>query len=641
MKAERGARNAECEARRSEGGARKAEGKGIAALIACMSRPTGLPLLAFALATILLGCAEQKPPQPLPPPAAPIVVRPGQEQVDKLVAEMERLSNRVEQEDLDDAATAQVLREISVALQAYFDAPETVRANPKVQGALERMCDESLQVELDANAAPETPSQEESSPRDELLHITTFISPQDLKTTYEAVKRAEAESNPDFQIETNDAVLTYVNLFQSKLKIWYTRALMRGQPYVPKMKEIFKDEGVPTSLVYLAIVESAFNPLAVSRAKAVGMWQFIQGTAQRYGLTVDFWEDQRKDPEMAARAAARYLKDLHGMFGDWQLSLAAYNTGEGRIHRFVNKKPGADFWDMRSGRALRRETREYVPAIIAAILLATNPGAYGIEVPPESQGSSTATVAVEKATDLRVLAKCADLSVEALQEMNPSLRRIMTPPRKFDLKIPARSLEGFQAKLDALPESERVAVAMHTVARGENLNSIARKYHVNAEAIRLANRLPNRRVARGTSLVIPLGSAAADPSLYAEEGRAAHKGGTRVYKVRRGDTLASVARRTGVPVDQLREINHLPSNDLRPGQRLVLDAASGAIVPAQATSKGGGRGETGKARIHHVKAGDTLWDIARHYGTTIDQLCRSNRITPSHQLHLGDSIIIP
>lgn len=589
----------------------------------------------------LAACAEQKPPQSVPPPPAVAAKLPGQDQVDKLVVEMERLSDRVDQEDLDDSETAQVLTEVSAALQAYFGAPEPVRMNPRVQGALERLCDESLQLELDANAAPETSNQEEASPRDELLHVTTFISPQELKSTYEAVKKAVAESNPGFEITTNDAVLTYVNLFQNKLKTWYARALTRGQPYVPKMKEIFKDEGVPESLVYLAIVESAFNPQAVSRARAVGMWQFIPGTAQRYGLTVDFWEDQRKDPEMSARAAARYLKDLHGMFGDWQLSLAAYNTGEGRIQRYVNRQPDADFWDMRSGRSLHRETREYVPAIIAAILLASNPAAYGIEVPQESQPSSTAAVAVDRATDLRVLAKCADVSVEALQEMNPSLRRIMTPPRKFDLKIPARSLDGFQAKLDALPESERVAVAMHTVARGESLNSIARKYKVNAEAIRLANRLPNRRVARGTSLVIPLGSAAADPSLYAEEGRSARRGGTRVYKVRRGDTLASVARRAGVPVDRLRELNHLASNDLRRGQRLVLDASPVPIASSQTAAKGGEPRGAAKPKVHQVRAGDTLWDLARHYGTTLDQLCRANRITPSHRLHLGDTLIIP
>ena len=603
--------------------------------------PWFLASISVVLTALLLlsACVEQQPPQAVPVPAAP-AKPPGQEQVDRLVTDMERLSDRVEQEDLDDAAMAQILDEISSVLQTYFDSPEPVRSNPKVQGALERLCDESLQVELDANAAPETPNEQEASPRDELPLVTTFLSPEDLKATYEAVKRAEAQSNPDFEIETNDAVLTYVNLFSNKLKSWYTRALTRGQPYVPKMKEIFKDEGVPASLVYLAIVESAFNPQAVSRAKAVGMWQFIPGTAKRYGLTVDFWEDQRKDPELAARAAARYLKDLHGMFGDWQLSLAAYNTGEGRIQRFVNKKPDVDFWDMRSGRALRRETREYVPAIIAAILLASNPAAYGIEVPQDPPPSSTAKVVVDQPTDLRVLAKCADVSLEALQEMNPSLRRIMTPPRKFDLKIPARSQEGFQAKLDALPESDRVAVAMHTVARGESLSSIARKYHVNAEAVRLANRLPGRRVTPGTSLVIPLGSAAADPSLYADEGKATRKGGTRIYKVRKGDTLASVARKTGVPVEQLREINHLASSDLRPGQRLVLDAASVPIVSPKASSRAGAT-QASKPRVHHIKSGDTLWDLARQYGTTVDQLCRANRITPSHKLQRGDTIVIP
>jgi membrane-bound lytic murein transglycosylase D len=607
-------------------------------------RKAGALLSVVLVASLLAGCAEQAPPASVPAPPPASAKPPGQEQVDKLVAEMERLSNRVEAEDLDDAATAQVLSEMSAVLTAYFSAPDNVRKHPRLQGALERMCDEALQVELDQNAAPETPDQEETSPRDELLGVTTFISPDELKSTYDAVKKALATSNPGFEITTNDAVLTYVNLFQNKLRNWYTRALTRGQPYVAKMKEIFKDEGVPPSLVYLAIVESAFNPQASSRAKAVGMWQFMQGTGVRYGLTVDFWEDQRKDPELAARAAARYLKDLHGMFGDWQLALAAYNTGEGRIQRYVNKRPEDDFWDMRSNRkALHRETREYVPAILAAILLASNPKAYGIEPPPDVPPPAVASVTIDRATDLRVLAKSAGVSLEEIQEMNPSLRRIMTPPRKYELKIPAGNLEGFQAKLEAVPESERVAVAMHTVAKGETLGSIAKSYHVSAEAIRLANRLPNKRVSPGMNIVVPLGVAASDPVLYAEEGRGS-RSAAKVYKVHKGDTLATVSRRTGVPVDRLKEINHLTSNELRPGQRLVLEAAPAPVVQAQAAPKGArtpAPQARGEQRVYHIKAGDTLWEIARHYGITLDQLCRANRISPSHQFHPGDTLIIP
>ena len=634
MKSEVGRRKPEVGSGKAEGGRRKAE---VFVLL----------LLALVLA-LSLACAEQQPPVASVAPPKPIKP-PGQEQVDQLVGDMERLSNRVEQEDLDENATATVLQEMSAALQAYFGAPDNVRSNPKLQGALERMCDEALQVELDANAAPATPDQPEASPTDELLHVTTFLSPEDLKSTYAAVQKAVAESNPGFDIPTNDAVLTYVNLFQNRLKTWYTRALTRGQPYVPKMKEIFKDEGVPQSLVYLAIVESAFNPQAVSRAKAVGMWQFIAGTAKRYDLTVDFWEDQRKDPELAARAAARYLKDLHDRFNDWQLSLAAYNTGEGRVQKYVNKVPEGDFWSMRqSRRNLHRETREYVPAIMAAILLASNPKAYGIEVPPEAPAPAVATVTIEAPTDLRVLARAADVSLEALQGLNPSLRRIMTPPRKYELKIPAGSMEGFQARLDAIPDSEKVAVAMHTVARGESLSSVARKYHVSTEAIRLANRLPGRKgVPVGTVLVIPLGTAASDPALYAEEGRGGH-GGSRVYKVRKGDTLASVARKTGVPVEDLRKINKLDSDSLRPGQRLVLEAsrpqaekaASAAAVASKAKPAPPAHGEE-KPKVHHIKAGDTLWDISRKYGITLDQLCRANRITPSHQFHPGDTLVIP
>ena len=594
-------------------------------------------LLAAALA-FFGSCAEQRPPQKsahaVPPPAKPAQPSPA----DLLASRMDELSVRAEDPSLTDDQAQDLLDQMDAAVEAYLSSPAAVKNDPKVAGSLERLCDASLQLELDANAVPESAEAPTEPPTEQLLHVTTFLSPEELKTTYDAVKTSLAQVNLGFEVETNDAVLAYVNAFQTKLHDWFARALARGQQHVSKMQQIFRDEGVPPSLVYLAIVESAFNSDAVSRAKAVGMWQFIAGTAQRYGLTVDFWEDQRRDPEKAGRAAAQYLKDLHGMFGDWQLALAAYNCGEGKIQKFKNHSPAGDFWKARNSRFLRRETREYVPAILAAILIANDPKAYGFEAPAGDPPSDTAAVTISEATDLRVLAKCAQVPVETLQSLNPSLRRLMTPPRPFELKIPASSLQDFQARLDAVPPEEKIAVAMHTVARGESLATIARAYKTSPEAIRLANRMPSRRVAVGQALVVPLGAAASDPSLYGEDGR--WKGrGTKVYKVRSGDSLYSISRRTGVPVADLRSLNHLSGDSLRPGQRLVLSeeappAKGRAAGKSQAPRSAGGR-------VHHVQQGDTLWDLARRYGTSVDRICRANRISPGHRLQLGDTLVIP
>lgn len=596
-------------------------------------------LLLTAATWAFLACAPERPPQGLsakpsmgPPPA--------RNAAQELLAKMGAASERAEDPDLTDEQAVEVAAEMARLFTAYLAEPPSVQADPKLQGALERMCDLSLQLQLDAFAAPEAPPPAEASPTDDLLRTTTFLSPEDLKKTYEEVEKALKQTDLGFEFQANDAVITYVNVYQTRLRNWFSNALLRGAPYVPKMQAIFRDEGVPPSLVYLAIVESAFNPNAVSRARAVGMWQFIQGTAKRYDLAIDFWEDQRKDPEMSARAAAKYLKDLHVLFGDWQLALAAYNAGEGTIQRYTDRSPEGDFWKLRKTRYVRRETREYVPAIMAAIMLANNPKAYGFEVPPEGPAASTASIAIAEPTDLRVLAKCAQVPVEQLQDLNPSLKRLMTPPRTFDLKIPASHLDGFQARLDATPAQERIAVATHIVKKGETLAKIALTYNVPAEAIRLANRLPGRSVHADETLVIPLGVAASDPSLYADE-REANRRGSRVYKVRKGDTLSSVSRRTGVPVDQIQALNDLSPDMLQPGQRLVLAGPSKPQAKAASSKAKPGLGEGRKERIYHVQEGDNLWDLARKYGTTVDSICRANRISQGRRLHVGDTLIIP
>lgn len=558
-----------------------------------------------------------------------------------LAEKMETLCEAAESQDLPEDQGGPLVERMNALLVEYLGSPPAVQANPRLQGALVRMNDAALQIELDANAAPESPAVSEESPKDTLLAETTFLSTEDVAATYAQVEAALRQVSVGLDIPADDpAVLAYVKLYQGKLRTWFSRALARGYPVVPRMQQIFKDEGVPPSLVYLAIVESAFNPGAVSRAKAVGMWQFIAGTGKRYGLQIDFWEDQRRDPELAARASARYLKDLYGMFGDWPLALASYNCGEARILRYKAKNPKGDFWSLRKSRYLRRETREYVPAIFAAVLIASNPSAYGFEGLPTDPPDPTASVILSEATDLRVLARCAQIPLEQMQALNPSLKRLVTPPREFALKIPAHTYGTFQEAFAAVPAEERLAVAMHTVARGETLASLARRYGTSAEAIRLANLMKGRRISPGQTLVVPLGVSASDPSLYVES-RPAIPRGAKVYKVRRGDTLGAISRQTGVPVSRLKELNGLESDALRAGQRLVLAEKS---EPGELTAKAPTKGkapEPKKGRIHHVRSGDTLWDLARKYGTTVDKICRANRISPGKRLHLGDTLVIP
>ncbi|MGC8763668.1 MAG: LysM peptidoglycan-binding domain-containing protein [Acidobacteriota bacterium] len=598
--------------------------------------PTALFLAVLALG--LLACAPGGPPPVSQPPveAAP-AVPPEVARAKALAEQAEALCQRAEEPDLSDEESRRLLQAMDALFDEALDEPPAVLSDPRLQGTLNRMADLALQLDLDANAAPPEAPPEEESPKDTLLKEATFLSPADLQATLAQVEASLKEVSVGLEVPASDpAVLAYVNLYQTRLRKWFASALERGAPYVPRMQEIFRDEGVPPSLVYLAIVESAFHPGAVSRARAVGMWQFVAGTAQRYGLTVDFWEDQRLDPELSARASARYLKDLRQMLGNWSLALASYNCGEAKVLRYQQRKPSATFQELCKARVFRRETREYVPAIYAAILVASNPAAYGFASPEADPPEPTATVPLTEATDLRVLARCAQVPVEELQKLNPSLKRLVTPPREYLLRIPAQNYDAFRAAFEAVPPEERLAVAIHTVQKGENLASIARHYKTSAEAIRLANLLKSRRVSPGQSLVVPLGPAASDPSLYAER-RPTPSRAARVYRVKAGETLASVSRATGISVERLRELNNLATDRLKPGQRLVL-AEEGRAPRRDSTHPSPA---TGGPRVHHIQAGDTLWDLARRYGTTVEKICRANRISPGKRLNLGDTLIIP
>jgi membrane-bound lytic murein transglycosylase D len=613
-----------------------------------MKTSTSIGAVALGAFLSLCGCAPQAPPKSLqgnaaPAPTAPSAARPSRPQ-DALSEEMSTLSEAAEKPDLTDAEAGAILSRMDEIVDRYLDAPPEVRSSPQVQGALERMCDLSLQITLDLNAAPEgTEGIAEPAPLDTILKETTFLSPEDLARVYGEVQKVLQAHPIDFPVTVNDAVLGYVNLYQTRLRDWFNRALTRGSPYMPRMKKIFKEEGIPATLAYLSIVESACNPNAYSRAKAAGMWQFIAGTAKRYGLTVDFWEDERFDPERSARASARYLKDLNDNFDDWYLALAAYNCGEGRIQKRLAHGAKDDFWDMRNKRSLVRETREYVPAILAAILVASDPAAYGFDAPAEKELDPVEEVAIPTATDLRVLARCANVPLEALQALNPSLRRLMTPPRNYSLRIPSGSKESFVQALADVPEEERVAVKMHTVQKGETLKKVAQRYGVSSEAIRMANLLPSRKVSAGQTLVIPMGMTASDPALFVES--QAHKKpapGNRVYKVRKGDSLASIARKTGVPIGTLRSLNGLDEGEgVKPGQRLVLASAAPSSPKAQAKSSKKEKGVPGTQRVHHVQRGETLYVVARKYGVTVEQISRANRISKGKTLHIGDTLIIP
>jgi membrane-bound lytic murein transglycosylase D len=329
-------------------------------------------------------------------------------------------------------------------------------------------------------------------------------------------------------------------------------------------------------------VESAFKTSALSRAKAKGVWQFMPETGRRFGLAQDWWVDERSNPEKSTRAAAQYLRELYEMFGDWNLAMAAYNAGEGRVSRSLDRTGASDFWTLARAEVLARETRNYVPMIHAAIVVAKAPDKYGFDVTPE-QALTYEKVAVRDAVDLRVIAECLGTGLDDVRLLNPELRRLATPAnRSFDVRVPQGRAGTLQQCLRDLPPEKRVSFRTHTVARGQTLGSVARLYGARAADIASANGLGSgRRLPRGTQLIIPVSARAAasvrTAAVSPEMGRSRPTpadlpaGKTRTsYIVKVGDTLASIASRYRITVGQLMAWNRLRGTRLSAGNTLTI-----------------------------------------------------------------------
>ena len=448
-------------------------------------------------------------------------------------------------------------QEFDQALGVYLAAPGGALGSPRMAEAYRRTLQTIQLHEMEALAAGDgfSESPPEAAAIDAVgdLELDEQHPSDDARRTAEEVLRGEAN---DLPIVLNDPVLACIDLYQGELREWFGEALARGGRYLSRIREVFAAEGVPQDLAYVALVESAFKTNALSRAKAKGVWQFIPSTGKRFGLHQDWWVDERSDPDKSTRAAARYLKELYDLLGDWNLALAGYNAGEGKVQRAIESYGTEDFWQLAQTRGLREETRNYVPMIHAAIVVAKAPAKYGFEVQPEPVLEAD-SVRVDGAVDLRAVAECAGSSVDRVRLLNPSLRRLATPAhRSFDVRVPKGTANATGACLRAIPPERRVAFRAHVVARGQTLASIARRYGTRPTDIAQANGLSARaRLARGQELIIPVSPeaertaahvVAADPVAgprVADHAEDKEDGRVRIdYKVKAGDTLSAIAR---------------------------------------------------------------------------------------------------
>jgi membrane-bound lytic murein transglycosylase D len=400
-------------------------------------------------------------------------------------------------------------------------------------------------------------------------------------------------SEHDVEIPLNQRVLSYIDLFQGRLHDFIEDGMRRGTKYLPMIQNVFRAEGLPLDLAYVPLIESAFKPNALSRAKAKGVWQFMAGTALENGLRRDWYIDERSDPEKATAAAAKYLRTLAQLFnGDWHLALASYNGGPGRLQRALKRSQQDDFWSLSEKRnLLPRETREYVPMILAAIVIARNPAQYGFEFQPDPL-PAIEKVTLPRPVDLRRVAEWTDSTIDQIQSLNPELRRWTTPVKDtdYELKVPAGTAGVVLSRLEETAATDLASLNYYIVKPGDTLPLVARKLHVNKTDLADANYLKlTARITTGQKLVVPaettaLMAARAERSVPATEARRtvaqsgvlAQSAATSnrvkgVYEVKRGDTLASIARVYHTTVASIKTWNPRLSGDrLTAGERLTV-----------------------------------------------------------------------
>lgn len=459
-------------------------------------------------------------------------------------------------------------------------------------------------------AAPATPASE-STLADLGKRIEAIAPSADARLSNEAVLGSEII---DLPIELNDQVLGAIDLYSGKFKAWFSRALSRGMPHLPRIREILAEAGVPQDLAYIPIVESAFNPKALSRAKAKGLWQFIPSTGKQYGLKQDFFVDERSNIEKATIAAAQYLKNLYALFGDWNLALAGYNAGEGRVQRAIKKAQTTDFWALAKTKSFRSETKNYVPLIHAAILIAKSPESYGIDLTPDSLMAAE-TVQVSGSYPIATVARCANATSAEINQLNPELRRGMTPASIFDLRVP----DGSADLVTACLASERsLNYTRHVVRSRDTLSQIARMFGVSAAEIARVNGLSTRAKLRpGTELAVPRPARRPTGSVRV--------GADGSYEVRQGDTLSAVAARHGTTVAAIQALNGLTSSRLSIGQVIRVNSVteSEASLPSDSS--------------YRIRKGDTLSALATRHGTTVAAIKALNGLSTS-RLSIGQVI---
>ena len=459
--------------------------------------------------------------------------------------------------------------------------------------------------------------------------------------------------NYDFPIAINKQVEFYLDIFQNKQRRYFERWLSRSTNYLPFILEELRSAGLPEDLAYLAMIESGFNPSAYSKSHAAGMWQFIRSTGKNYGLEINSWIDERRDPEKSTRAAIAYLSFLYNEFNSWHLAVAAYNAGEGKIGRGIKKYKTNDFWKLASKKYLTLETKRYVPKLIAAIIIAKEPEKYGFDSVDYQKPLQYDMITVPPRTDLNAVALASNFSVEDISKLNNELLKNYTPPgqKSYELKIPRGTYDLVARNLSRLHPVITTDYKTHVVKKGDTLTAICRRYNLSKTTLLKANNLHSAKLLAGQRLRIPY---QATKYVLLKKGETPEKrfsaskkdGQLFLHEIKKGETLSRIAKIYNVPVEVIMQWNNLESmHKITAGQHLALyldQPAQSDVTVATLKPDGSKVKHTGKnsaVTYYMVKNGDSLWAIARKFQVSAGEIKKWNNLK-SNLIHPGIRLVV-
>jgi len=515
--------------------------------------------------------APPKPPAPTPAPPTAQAPDPSAFLASQTISKVEALY-KAGVADYRSGNLEGAKDKFDQAVEKLLDSNLDIEGDDRLSGEFDKLTEDIYGAEAAALERGDTlsPHNYVSPPLESFTGLTFPVDPKIKQQAQQEVKAVRS----DLPLVSNDYVDGVLTYLQNHGRGYVALALKRMGLYQNVILETLRKEGLPQDLIYLAALESAFNPYALSKEGARGIWQFMAGTGMLYGLKKDRWVDEREDPAKSTLAAARHLKELYQMFGDWSLAMAAYDSGPLTVQAAVERTGYADYWALRRLHALPEETEDYVPIFMATLMIAKDPKAYGFDIQPDPPLACD-QVLVSTPTDLRLAAQLIDRPVDDLTRLNPSLLRWTTPPNnpQFTLNLPPGTKELFQKRVAAIPEDKRIWWRAYKVEEGETLSSIAKKLHVSPSSLREVNGLDNEAaLEQGRHLVVPLAPGKESSLARVREGgpRYAVK-----YRIRAGDTLEFIADRYDVTPYQIRRWNNLKTSQLTPGATLRIYVAGG------------------------------------------------------------------